>query len=73
MAKLIALCFRCGKHLGCVTRNGEWLCHRCACARGAQGAFPTEAEALTAAREAAGYCAHGYADETPCEVCDGAA
>jgi len=33
------------------------------------GPFDTEAEALTAAREAAGFCAHGIPDEVICEEC----
>jgi hypothetical protein len=34
------------------------------------GPYATEEEALQAAREAAGYCPHGCADEDPCEECD---
>ena len=33
------------------------------------GPFDTEAEALAAAREAAGYCAHGVAEDGVCEEC----
>jgi len=35
------------------------------------GPFDSEAEALKAAREAAGFCEHGIGDETPCTHCDG--
>jgi len=33
------------------------------------GPYDSESEALTAAREAAGYCAHGVSDEGICEDC----
>lgn len=34
------------------------------------GPYPTEADALKAAREDAGFCEHGISDAEHCEVCD---
>ena len=37
---------------------------------GPSGPYASEAEALAAARDAAGMCPHGLEDDEPCEACE---
>jgi hypothetical protein len=61
-----------GDPMATIEYVGHWYAHGspgCLWDSDPSGPFDTEAEALSAAREAAGFCEHGISDEGVCEEC----